>query len=550
MDISLANNLFLANGSTAKQSSVSKKSQKDSQSEDNFLLGSQQTDSRNNSTSVQKKADDETVSDFDAILAKKIAAKKIANQTAQVNSEEQNKEDTEKSITPQELTEIPAAQNVSLDAKVDTKVNEQASVTEDSVKAVADFSETDNKKLNQNNQSSETEAISQSTQKIDAVNEKIDPTDEQNTEITKDSIDANPIENKEQLTENDKNLKAQPQTIEKPTENIINIPEITDQQKAGKAEEAKETKEPEPALVMPEETSETKDSQKITNNQETQVPEIEKPKIQNPEQNQQIPEQTGQPSIQNTTEVQQNNQKNTESIISSDETKSLSDNVKTKTSEETTDQQKQDFSDQQSFTDQLSSQTEVKDTQADNSFINNLQPAISSQTQTNELPNNQTTKANTVASSVGVQIQDSIQSTLSTDNKEIVIQLNPPDLGKVQIKFTEENNSLIGVLSVDKSHTKNEIQQTLPEVIQNLQDSGINIKKIEVVLSNNQEQQTMKDQSSMSGQNWFGQQNQSNQDSHRSGNIYSQWTFSSDSSMSQSYEPAMQFSGSSINMLA
>ncbi|MEN6385774.1 MAG: hypothetical protein ABFD79_11335, partial [Phycisphaerales bacterium] len=119
-----------------------------------------------------------------------------------------------------------------------------------------------------------------------------------------------------------------------------------------------------------------------------------------------------------------------------------------------------------------------------------------------------------------------------------------------EIKFTEENYTLTGVLSVDKPTTKHEIQQTLPEVIQNLQESGINIKKIEVVLSGNQEQQTMKDQSSMSGHNWAGQQNQTNPESHRNGNVYSQWTFSSDNGFVQPYEQTSHYSETYVNMLA
>jgi hypothetical protein len=65
--------------------------------------------------------------------------------------------------------------------------------------------------------------------------------------------------------------------------------------------------------------------------------------------------------------------------------------------------------------------------------------------------------------SIASQIQYNVQSSLNAGSNEIVIQLNPPELGKVEVKFTEDSAGLTGVLSVDKPMTKYEIQQSLPE---------------------------------------------------------------------------------------
>lgn len=85
--------------------------------------------------------------------------------------------------------------------------------------------------------------------------------------------------------------------------------------------------------------------------------------------------------------------------------------------------------------------------------------------------------------SVSEQIQGSIQGSLRRGDQLITIRLNPPELGKVTIKFHEQQDQLTGLLQVSKTQTKYEIQQALPEIIQNLQNMGIQVKKLEVVMA-------------------------------------------------------------------
>lgn len=106
---------------------------------------------------------------------------------------------------------------------------------------------------------------------------------------------------------------------------------------------------------------------------------------------------------------------------------------------------------------------------------------------------------------ISQQLQESIEHTLRQDSRQFVIHLNPPELGKVVIKFQESGGDITGVLEVDKSQTRYQIQQELPQIIQNLQNAGVQVKRIEVVLTN-QQQQGFKEQS-MS----FAQQGNANQ---------------------------------------
>jgi flagellar hook-length control protein FliK len=89
---------------------------------------------------------------------------------------------------------------------------------------------------------------------------------------------------------------------------------------------------------------------------------------------------------------------------------------------------------------------------------------------------------------VASQVLEAVRNSVSqqpTGDKEITIQLNPPELGKVSLKFQQQGAEITGTLEVSKAQTRAEIEQALPEMIRNLADSGIAIKRLEVVLSQN-----------------------------------------------------------------
>jgi len=122
------------------------------------------------------------------------------------------------------------------------------------------------------------------------------------------------------------------------------------------------------------------------------------------------------------------------------------------------------------------------------------------------------TSPSSVSVDIGKQILEPIHSSLSREgqDQQITIRLNPPELGKVFIKFDEQDSQIIGLLEVSKPQTRIEIQQVLPQIIQNLQNSGIHIKRLEVVLSEGEqpEQEALKDQSLQNG--WTQQHDSTN----------------------------------------
>ena len=86
------------------------------------------------------------------------------------------------------------------------------------------------------------------------------------------------------------------------------------------------------------------------------------------------------------------------------------------------------------------------------------------------------------AAAIREQIYQSIQGS-QQGSRQIVIQLNPPELGRVSIKFSERGNELTGLLEATNPQTRAEIRQAIPEIIRSLEQAGISIRRLDVTLS-------------------------------------------------------------------
>jgi flagellar hook-length control protein FliK len=168
-----------------------------------------------------------------------------------------------------------------------------------------------------------------------------------------------------------------------------------------------------------------------------------------------------------------------------------------------------------------------------------------------------------VSASVSKQIQESIHSSLRQDEQQITIRLNPPELGRVSIQFREQDGQLVGLLEVSKAQTRAEIQQALPQIIQNLADSGVQVKRLEVLLTNQQEQQDFKDPSLAAGADGSSGQGQpgTNSDSQENNSAWvradlsaealakaDEW-LTNDLGYTSFIEPSVHITNDSINIL-
>jgi len=116
-------------------------------------------------------------------------------------------------------------------------------------------------------------------------------------------------------------------------------------------------------------------------------------------------------------------------------------------------------------------------------------PIVSATGNTTDVP-----QSNTPAD-LTQQLQNSVYAALGAGGRQIIVRLNPPELGSVVIKFEQQDGQITGLLEVEKAQTKAQVEQALPQILQNLADSGISVKRIQVNLS----------QSELSEQNSFKQ---------------------------------------------
>lgn len=174
-------------------------------------------------------------------------------------------------------------------------------------------------------------------------------------------------------------------------------------------------------------------------------------------------------------------------------------------------------------------------------------PSTSGETTSTGTESQKIPPAPTQGLAVGRQIQESISSSYQPGTQQMVIRLDPPDLGRVTIRFVEQPDGITGVLHVEKSQTRHEIQQALPEIIQNLQNADVNIKKIEVVL-NNQPQYQSGDQSAGQNSN-MGQQNAPGQHhTFANSSSYNEWLANANAGNTASGSH-IELTDKSINML-
>jgi flagellar hook-length control protein FliK len=159
-----------------------------------------------------------------------------------------------------------------------------------------------------------------------------------------------------------------------------------------------------------------------------------------------------------------------------------------------------------------------------------------------------------VSADIGKQILESIQSSVSQQGAErqITVRLNPPELGKVSITFRQQDGELTGLMEVSKAQTRFEIEQTLPQIIRNLADSGIHIKRLEVMLSNQEQpgQGTLGNQSMQSGgAHQHNSANPGTQGNNHDANESNEW-LASNNGYENLYElQEALITDSSINML-
>jgi flagellar hook-length control protein FliK len=152
--------------------------------------------------------------------------------------------------------------------------------------------------------------------------------------------------------------------------------------------------------------------------------------------------------------------------------------------------------------------------------ITNVQQTPTEQTPSPQVPAADVVPQGQQKQQLMEQIFESIQSSMQQDSRQITIRLNPPELGKVFIKFQENNGHIVGILKVSEAQTRYDIEKVLPQLIQHLTDCGVVIKRLEVVLADQPEQQGFKEQVPQNNQEGWANNQKNMAEENNSGKTY------------------------------
>jgi flagellar hook-length control protein FliK len=152
--------------------------------------------------------------------------------------------------------------------------------------------------------------------------------------------------------------------------------------------------------------------------------------------------------------------------------------------------------------------------------ITNVQQTPAEQTPSPQVPAADVVPQGQQKQQLMEQIFESIQSSMQQDSRQITIRLNPPELGKVFIKFQENNDHIVGILKVSEAQTRYDIEKVLPQLIQHLTDCGVVIKRLEVVLADQPEQQGFKEQVPQNNQEGWANNQKNMAEENNSGKTY------------------------------
>jgi flagellar hook-length control protein FliK len=97
--------------------------------------------------------------------------------------------------------------------------------------------------------------------------------------------------------------------------------------------------------------------------------------------------------------------------------------------------------------------------------------------------------AGTIQPNPAQQIIDSIRLNFDTPQPQINISLNPPELGRVRITFQKIDGEITGLLEAEKRQTKYEIEKSIPQIVASLQECGVQVRRINVLLNEQNQQQ-------------------------------------------------------------
>jgi len=94
--------------------------------------------------------------------------------------------------------------------------------------------------------------------------------------------------------------------------------------------------------------------------------------------------------------------------------------------------------------------------------------------------------ASPTAATVADQVAEGIRTSGTPADREIVVRLHPPELGRVRITLESKDGAIRGVVRVDSPDTLEKLQQEAGPLLGRLQADGVNVRRLDVLLNPDQ----------------------------------------------------------------
>lgn len=95
------------------------------------------------------------------------------------------------------------------------------------------------------------------------------------------------------------------------------------------------------------------------------------------------------------------------------------------------------------------------------------------------------------------QLIEQIQNKITGNTQEIRVTLNPADLGSVKITFRQEDGQVEGLLEVQDSEVRKDIEKALPQIATVLAQNGLQVRRLDVTAMPSPQQNNQQSQQSL-----------------------------------------------------
>ena len=112
---------------------------------------------------------------------------------------------------------------------------------------------------------------------------------------------------------------------------------------------------------------------------------------------------------------------------------------------------------------------------------------------------NMNVTGNISASTPSEQIIQSLKNNPVVPDRQINITLNPPELGRIRITFQQTDGEITGLLEVERAQARYDVEKSLPQIVTSLQQSGVQVQRINVVQNEQGQGQSGQSKDSFAG---------------------------------------------------